>query len=420
VELSFGETVALHAVSELSSHATNDVKHGSLRLRVSNHLPVRTRLTVEVRGARTRGNGRVRLQEWIGAGATELHTLPLDGVTAETAELGARFVFDLTGGGQMVTPSQAQQGVAIESELDVEPRALGTSGSGLELRGERSYTLSPLDLGLSGVESELRDITWDAVQLHLDLHNRSGVPLLVDTLLVAVADEAGRALAAAPVLLRGGEAPAGGRLALNASANALGNALIRRAVQGQTSQIRVTGALRAGRGTLSRNDGVTVSAALSAPLRFRLPASGFDLSHRYHLELDSTVARQLRSMDEAVLELAIVNRAPLDAAVQVALAATPADTTGFDPARAAERIELDPVRIRAADVDGTGAARSPVVTRVNLRVPGDKLGLLASGRFSAQVKVLLTSPAAGTWLQRQDALEIAPALRLVVRTGGER
>src|SRR5690606_1990214 len=121
--------------------------------------------------------------------------------------------------------------------------------------------------------------------------------LHVDTLRIALHDELGGALDVVPLVVSGADVPAGGRAALVVPANELGNALLRRAVDGRVTELRMGGVMRAGAGTLAREDGVAVRAALVAPLRFRLPSTGLSLERRVHLDIDALAARTLGSVD---------------------------------------------------------------------------------------------------------------------------
>lgn len=163
-------------------------------------------------------------------------------------------------------------------------------------------------------------------------------------------------------------------------------------------------------------------ATVHAPIVIELGSREIQVRRVMHEELngDEEWLRQLDALivDSAWIDIDVNNALPIALRAAVTIAPTPADTAGFDPATAPDRIVLQTIEIEAARVKADGTVTARGISHVRLPVSAATIDLLRTGSISLAADVTIKATADRVKIAPNSAFDVKASGRLRVKHKG--
>ena len=419
------------------------VQEGAITIALQNRLRIGGTVMITLDGATQANGAPVTHSVVIPASpderpVTALVTIPLSGATLRPAQLSARAVGTLSGTNVLISMSAASDAFMADPGISTlqAGRVRVANASGVRFDISQLDTLTPASTGLSDLTDLLKDVRLMRVDLGAHVRNSAGIALAIDSLVLAlvrpadssaVLDANGQPLR---VLLEKDGSGSFGVAALSSDsttveATAFVNELVQRVIAGEPIALLATG--QAGFGSASGSvvpeDQIELTLTARTPLDLAIPESGvlLERSSASLVDLEAGAADMIadlqRSLVSGELGLRLTNSTPFAVSVSLALAPTPADTTGFDPFQSPSRMIFNNIVMPAASVDANGSVVTPNVSSTAVAIPVEQLELFRQQRIGIAVRAEIRPPAGGrARLGRDDYIRIVPTARLKVST----
>lgn len=452
VDFTFDRTVQVVDPNSDDYRGVEEVRVASgsqILLRVTNRLRVGGDVGIRLNGVTDAAGNTLTRTVTIQASSDESPvtsnvTIDLSGTTLRPASMVAQVTGTWTGSNIGVTATAAENALSVDPQITLNASSVKVANApGLRFDFDRLEPFTLEDLGLEDLVDELDGLELNGVELTLRARNEAAIALALDSLLLTLVNAADTT----PVLDAGGQpirvlvqqgatgrftVRAGGSDSVTVVATSLINGLIQNVIDGKSVGLLATG--RAGfgsaTGTLAVGDSLEFSLRVRAPLDLKLPAGGITLDRIDHeaIDLGGTSGDFVADLGEDLVsgsfKLNITNSTPLGLTISVAVARTPADTTGFDPSQvpAAEKFEITGVDMPPAQVDAGGLVTTPSTSTQTVTIPTARLDVFrpveGETKLSVGIKVVVKPPAGGrAHVSRADFIEVRATGTLQVCAG---
>lgn len=445
VSMDVDQTVTIAGTdSTLNDLQEVTIESGTLQIDIANRLNVGGTLTLTLNGA-VDSNGNVITSDIVvdpspdGSPVVTSAVIDLADAVLTPDNLEPRITGTIGGTDVTVTPAAAADAVTVDPYLAIQPREVVLSGlpDDLSIVLDERISLAASEIDLEEMSDLLNGIDFNDVSFTVTLDNGTGLDLQVDGFRMTLLDSLG-----APVIdgtdtvqVELSNDPSGAVMipaaqvtTVEGAADQFVNALLDEIAAGRDVEVAAGGTAgpAADSGSVALGDSLTVifEIALGPDITIDPDGISFDQVVADAIDLDSIAGEFLADLSEdlvsAEVEFEAINGMPLGMAVTMALAATPADTTGFDPFEVTPNILLPTFSFRAGIVDpATGKVTDPRTDTATASVNPSELSILAEGMMGMGLEATLTGPDGDrAVLQPTDSLVLRPLLKLEIRVGG--
>lgn len=283
----------------------------------------------------------------------------------------------------------------------------------------RAYPIRAADFGPEF--SALLDLVrlTDA-NVQLEVENTGDEAATLEGVSVALINSAGQVVQRALPATASTVVPGKSKRTIDVPAAELANLLIDDIALGRDVHVSF------GANRISINGGGTAKlhtrATVRTPIVIELGSREIQVRRVMHEKLDGDEEwlRQLDALivDSAWIDIDVNNALPIALRATVTIAPTLADTAGFDPATAADRIVLPMIEIEAARATSDGKVTARGITHVSLPISAATIDLLRSGSISLAADLTIKATADRVRIAPNSAFEVKASGRLRVKHKG--
>ncbi|MFO7894361.1 MAG: hypothetical protein R6U63_11555 [Longimicrobiales bacterium] len=419
------------------------IDRGTLEIDIANRLGVDGTVTLTLNGA-VDSTGAVITSDIAvqpspdGSPVVTSAVIDLADVVLTPDSLEPRITGTIGGTDVTVTPAAAADAVTVDPYLAIQPRSVILSGlpADLSIALDERVSIAATEIDLDEMSDLVSGIDFNDVSFTVTLDNGTGLDLKVDGFRMTLLDSLGAPVLSGTDTVRvdlsndtSGAVliPAAQVTTVAGDAHRFVNALLDEIAAGRDVEMAAGGVAgpAADSGSMELGDSLTVIFEIALGPDITIDPSGisFDQVVADAIDLDSIAGEFLSDLSEdlvsASVEFEAINGMPLGMAVRMALAPTPADTTGFDPFTASPRISLPTFSFGAGIVDSTGRVTASRTDTASASVNPSELSILAEGLLGMGLEATLTGPEGNrAVLQPADSLVLRPLLKLEIRVGG--
>jgi hypothetical protein len=438
---------------------TVTVSTGSFTLQVQNKLPIQFKAVVTLNGV-TKGGVTVKDSLIVpaagGTPGTGTLTFNLAGARITPASVSAVVDGSATAALATFTPTATTDAVVVSGSGNLDIQRLAgaldpTKTPELTVSTEQFQEITSADFDLGDLEDAVQQATLNDAVINLSAVNSSGAPLALSNFKLGVVE-----LTAAGQLPRDGlgnivyqtdalgpitvavvdspsvttfTVPRNGTKAVSLQTARLLDRVIHMALDNRRAAIVGAGDAVVGDGAqsvITATDSVSVRMGLTVGLDFTVPPAGVTFSKTSvtdGADLSTQDADQIATRVDTASATAIVqNGTPFGVQVWIAMVrdSLPSTVTADSIFKRTDRVELGPVSLAAATVNGQGLVTAPVTDTATVSITGTESRVLLGKKLTAAIRMTLLPSAANTRgaIRAADKVMIRASGSVQLKSGG--